>query len=269
MQWRAELSGSSGSTPSITSVGVSYLPQNTPPVVKFLNVTTQIGAATAVNTKAAAQAAASTTYSITVTDTGEAGASSVSGTPTQNVSRGVTQQILINWSAEDPDGDRMMYSLYFRGEDETQWKLLRGNFADTSMVLDGDIFADGKYFFRVVASDKVANTASTAREADLISAPVLFDNTPPAVQASTPRRTNNAVEVDIDATDATSPLRRAEYSLDANSWVPLEASDGITDARHERFRLRLENVAAGEHLIVIRVYDSSNNAGLAKAVIRP
>ena len=31
----------------------------------------------------------------------------------------------IAWQAEDPEGDRLSYSLYFRGEDEGAWKLLR------------------------------------------------------------------------------------------------------------------------------------------------
>ena len=43
---------------------------------------------------------------------------------------------------------------YFRGEDESQWKILRANFGDTSMLLDGEVFADGKYLFRVVASTR-------------------------------------------------------------------------------------------------------------------
>src|SRR5438477_604753 len=76
------------------------------------------------------------------------------GTPTQTLSRAGTTQINISWQAEDPDGDRLVYALYFRGEDETQWKLMRANLHENSFALDGDVLADGKYFFRVVASDR-------------------------------------------------------------------------------------------------------------------
>jgi hypothetical protein len=266
IQWRADFRATQGSTPVLSAVTVSYLPQNTPPVIKSINVTTTITAAPS-NAKAV-QPAALGAYSITVTDTGEAGASSVSGTTTQNIARGVSQQIVISWQAEDPDGDRLLYALYFRGDEENQWKLLRSNFGESSLTLDGDIFADGKYYFRLVASDKAANPGATAREAEIISPPVLFDNTPPAVTAAPPRRSGSHVEVDIEAKDAASALRRAEYSLDAMAWVPLEAADGVIDSREERFLLRLDNIGAGEHLIVIRVFDSSNNAGLAKVVVR-
>jgi hypothetical protein len=96
----------------------------------------------------------------------------------------------------------------------------------------------------------------------------MIDNTPPAVKAAAPRRTATRLEIDIEATDAASPLRRCEYSLDAGPWTPIEANDGVTDSPQERFLLRLENPSAREHLIVIRVYDAANNAGLTKVVVR-
>jgi hypothetical protein len=63
-------------------------------------------------------------------------------------------------------------------------------------------------------------------------------------------------------------LRRCEYSVDAGPWTPLEAEDGVTDSPRERFLLRLEDVRPGDHIVVFRVYDSANNAGLTKVVIR-
>ncbi|MEJ7608032.1 MAG: hypothetical protein WKF37_17640 [Bryobacteraceae bacterium] len=200
VQWKAEMEGSS----TVTGVTVSYLPQNNAPQVKSLNVSTVLAPVTGGPAKASAAQAPSSTYSITVTDTGDAAASSLSGTPTQMVSRGVSQQIQIAWQAEDVDGDRLSYGLYFRGEEESQWKALRTNFNETSLTLEGDVFADGTYLFRVVASDKQSNSAGSAREADLTSTPVLFDNTPPQLTASALRRTATQVEVDVIATDIAS-----------------------------------------------------------------
>ena len=133
IQWRAELSGATSSSPVVSGVTLAYLPQNNPPVVHTLNVTTQLAPAPAGAKSPAAQASTGT-YSITVTDTGEAGASTVSGTASQVMNRGLNQQIQIIWAADDPDGDRLIYAVYFRGEDETQWKLLRGDFGDTTLT---------------------------------------------------------------------------------------------------------------------------------------
>jgi hypothetical protein len=41
----------------------------------------------------------------------------------------------------------------------------------------------------------------------------------------------------------------------------------VTDTGQEQFTLRLENLPQREHLLVIRVLDSANNAGLAKIVL--
>ncbi len=259
IQWRASLDGPGA---AIENVNIAYLPQNNPPVVRSITVTMQP------NSGAALKSAASSTsvaYSVTVTDTGET--STPAGTPTQTLSHGSGSQIQVTWQADDPDGDRLLYSLYFRGEDEKEWKLLRANIPENSLLLDGDVLADGRYYFRVIASDQPSNAASVARTNELISSPVLIDNTPPVISLSAPRRNNEHVDVDADVADQTSPLRRCEYSLDAGPWTPVEAADGVTDGPREQFHIAIDHLRPGEHLLVVRAYDTANNAGLAKVVI--
>jgi hypothetical protein len=120
----------------------------------------------------------------------------------------------------------------------------------------------------VVASDRPSNAADQARQVELVGPPVLIDNTPPVVTASPARRNGAAVEIDIDAQDRGSILRRCEYSIDAHPWVPVEAVDGVTDSAHEQFHIRIDNLPPGEHLIAIRTYDIAGNAGLAKVIVR-
>jgi hypothetical protein len=234
-------------------------------VVKSINVTAQSAALGQTAHSASTQPSAP--YSITVTDTGDSSATST-GTPTQTLTRASSDQMVIAWQAEDPDGDRLVYNLYFRGEDETQWKLLKSDTHDTSMTMEAQAFADGKYFFKVVASDREANPPSTAREAQLVSAPVMIDNTPPVVTFRTVRREGSTAHAEIEGADAASPLRRAEYSLDAASWIPLEAADGVIDSLRERFTLDLSGLTPGEHLLVVRVADSAGNTGVAKVVLK-
>ena len=267
IQWRAEFTGGSNVSPTLDHVSVAYLPQNTPPVVRSIHISSQAGAAAVKSGSASTSASAGTAaFSITVTDTGDV--STPTGTPSQMVSRSAGSQMQIAWQADDADGDRLLYNLYFRGEEESQWKLLRGDLTENTYTLEGDVLADGRYFFRVTASDRLSNPLDLAREAALVSAPVLIDNTPPVVTAGAPRRRGTMLEADVDAEDRGSVLRRCEYSVDAGPWTPVEAADGVTDSARERFQLRLENFPAGEHLIVIRVYDAAGNAGLAKIIAR-
>jgi hypothetical protein len=271
IQWKAELAGGAGApsgpvTPVLDNVTLAYLPQNSPPVVKSINVVTQSVATSQTGKPAATSPSAA--YSVTVSDTGDVTSSAPAGTPTQTLPRAASQQITVAWQAEDPDGDRLVYNVYFRGDDETQWKLLRGNTHENSVTFDADVLADGKYFFRVVASDREANPPATAREGQLVSAPVMIDNTPPVVTIGVVRQSGGAAHIEFEAADAASPLRRCEYSLDAASWVPVAAADGVIDSLREKFVLDLTDLAPGEHLLVIRAADSANNTGVTKVILK-
>jgi hypothetical protein len=267
IEWKAEMAGAGGATPVLTAVTLAYLPQNNPPVLKSINVV--ISAVQAAQTSKGQATNATATYSVTVSDTGDVTSSSTgAGTATQTLTRASSQQITVSWQAEDPDNDKLVYNVYFRGEGESRWMPLKTDTHDTSITFDADILADGKYFFRVLASDREANPPASAREAQMLSSPVMIDNTPPAVTIGTVRYAAGAAHLEFEAVDAASPLRRAEYSLDAQSWVPVEAADGVTDSLRETFLIDLTGLAPGEHLLVVRAADSANNTGVAKVVLK-
>jgi len=263
IQWKAEFSGKGGRSPVLDSASVAYLPQNTPPVVNSVTVINQVAAKPAAT---AATQPATGVYSVTVTDTGESSSMSA-GTPAQKLPRISSEEVRISWQAEDYDGDRLTYVLYFRGEGEREWKLLKDRLLENSWVVESNLFADGKYFFRVVASDRADNAPAAAREAEMTSSGVIIDQTPPVVSLSAPRRDGAVIVVNIEAADTASALTRAEYSLDAGPWTMLTPEDGIPDSRRERFSLRLPAVSPGEHLLVVRAWDSADNAGLAKMLL--
>ena len=267
IQWKLEMTGTGGNTPVLDSVTVAYLPQNSPPVVHSISVVSQ---ASLVSQTGKSSSSSSAAYSVTVSgDTANtSGDTTSTGTPTQTLTRAASQQITVSWQADDPDGDRLVYNLYFRSEDETQWMLLRSGTHDTSMTFDADILADGKYYFRVVASDRESNPPSSARDATLVSSPVMIDNTPPAITMGAVHYAAGAARVEWQAADVSSSLRRCEYSLDAGNWIPMDSVDGVIDSPREQFALDLTALAAGEHLLVIRVADSANNTATAKVILK-
>ncbi len=259
LQLEAKLSGPNA---SIENISASYLPQNNPPAIHSLTVTTSVTPAAA-----APKPAQAATFSVTVTDTGDAAPNSSTGTAVQTLSRAAYQQLTISWQADDPDADRLIYELDFRGEGEQVWKPLKKDLPDSSYTIDGDLLADGRYFFKVIASDRVSNPPATARETELVSSPVLIDNTPPAVRIQTATRAGAGIDVSFDAQDNVSPLRRAEWSIDAGPWTPLAPVSGVLDSPAAQFKFHVPVVAPGEHLLVVRVADSGNNTGLAKVVL--
>jgi hypothetical protein len=60
----------------------------------------------------------------------------------------------------------------------------------------------------------------------------------------------------VEVQDGSSPLREAEYSVDAGQWLPAEAVDGLLDGQHER--LRLEVPESGS-LVLLRIMDAAFN----------
>jgi hypothetical protein len=261
IQWRAEFAANTANS-AIDGVTIAYLPQNSTPTVRSVTVSSQGAKATAASTSTSTNAA----FSITVTDTGDA--TTAAGTQSTTFSRPAGQPLQISWQADDPEADKLIYSLFFRAEDQRDWTPLRADLTENTFIIDGDTFADGRYFFRVVASDRLSNPIDQAKISELSSAPVLIDNTPPEVKASAPRKNGAALEIDVDAEDRASSLKRSEYSIDARPWQPVEAADGVTDSPRERFLIRIRDFPTGEHMVVVRVTDAAGNAGLTKVMIK-
>ena len=66
----------------------------------------------------------------------------------------------IAWKAEDPDTDRLTYTLHYRRDGDQGWQMLRADLLDQIFVWDTTSVSDGRYLIRVTASDAPSNRAS-------------------------------------------------------------------------------------------------------------
>ncbi|MGI9036422.1 MAG: hypothetical protein ACR2GD_10340, partial [Pyrinomonadaceae bacterium] len=175
----------------------------------------------------------------------------------------------LQWTAEDRNGDKLEYSIYYRRADETNFKLLKENFTENFYTIDSLALADGRYIFKVVASDAPSNTASQALSGERISEPVDIDNTAPVVTAiGTPQIAGDGARVTFEATDAAGIVKRAEYSVNGGEWQTVYSDDGISDSPKERYTIEIPLKAAGEYSITLRAFDDSGNAGNARVLVR-
>ena len=267
IQWKAQFHGGGGG-PVLDRVRITYLPQNSPPVIHDITVSASSADSSgsgASSSNAGAAASDSASFSITVTDSADPSSPGASSTAGQTIEAALSRKMTIGWRADDPDGDKLLAALDFRGEGESVWKLLKRDVTESSWTLDSHALADGTYRFRVTVSDGAVNPPGDARSAERISQPVLLDQTPPAVRLV---GVDGRTAARFEAADAASALQRAEYSINAGAWVPLHADDGIVDSRDESFTVNLSGLDPGEHLVTLRVLDRAGNAGLGKAVIR-
>ncbi len=270
LQWKAVLRPGG----VLGSVGVNYLPVDTAPVIDDmvvvpgarLNPQNQIGQPQTVNIAFPSSDQGSVSY--------DAGSSAIQAVKDRTA-------ITVRWAAHDDDGDKLIYSLYLRGDGEIIWRLLKDNITDTAYSFDATLVPDGGYQIKVVASNAPSQTPGTALTGDKISDRFVIDTTPPVISALHATDESSpcpaapcpaAFHVEFDADDAGSPLAHAEYSLDAGPWQFVAPVGTLSDSRHEHYDFRITLPAApgptSQHLITVRAYDRYDNVGVAKTVVQ-
>ncbi|MGH9785840.1 MAG: hypothetical protein ACRD88_16840, partial [Terriglobia bacterium] len=255
VQWKAALRSAADRSPVLREVIVAYLPRNRSPEISELRVAP----------RSERGGGGGGGGNVVVNAGGGGGAQrgfSAAGAPRQQPPRGLD----IRWTANDPDQDELAYALHFRGEEESEWKLLQPEVKGATYALESDVLPDGRYRIKVVASDAGSNPGQTARTAERISAPFLVDGTPPLVETVETTRTRDSAAARFRARDAASVLTRAEYAVDADPLKPLLSEDSIVDANDETFLVTVTPLDGREHLLTIRVYDAAGNVGVGKAV---
>ncbi len=175
----------------------------------------------------------------------------------------------LQWTAEDRNGDKLEYSIYFREIGEANFKLLRDKLTDNFFAIDGTALADGRYIFKIVASDSPSNPANLALTGERLSEPVDIDNTAPEVSViGAPQVSGENVRVVFEATESSSYINRAQYSINGGDWQNVYADDGISDSQKERYTLNIPLKMAGEYIITLRVFDANGNIGNAKVSVK-
>lgn len=263
IQWKAVLRATGAASPTLDDVTLSYLNQNLPPQIRSLNVSTggERTSPTGTSTASGAFGGAGTSISSLSPSVSFAPPSSATGTTGKT-------PVSLSWQADDPNGDQLVYTLYIKAEDEREWHLLKDKLRQTTYTIEPSTVADGKYVAKLVASDEESNSPETARRAELLSAPFWVDNTPPEVRVVKASEEGDRAVVQFEAEDSISPLRSAETSIDGKEWREVLSDDGIVDSRKESFTVRVSQLAAGEHVVLLRAYDTSGNVGVGKAVVR-
>jgi hypothetical protein len=175
----------------------------------------------------------------------------------------------LQWQGEDRNGDTLEYAVYYRSLNETSFRLLKEHVRETFYTVDGASLADGRYVFKVIASDTLDNPAGYAFSGERVSEPVDIDNTPPVVRVAVPPQIiGDQARSVFDIDDATGRIKRADVSVDGGAWHEIFPDDGIADGQHERYSIGLSVTGEGEHTISLRAFDNSNNVGNISVTVR-
>jgi hypothetical protein len=288
MQWKVSLRpGNLAAT--VSSVGINYRSENVSPVIDDISV--QVGARFGAGGK--------TGESVMVGFANNPSTPPVSATKDRDY-------IAVRWTSHDDNDDDLVYSVYYRGDGETNWKLLKDNVHDKQYSWDASLLPDGGYTVKIVASDAPSHTPEEALNDERESTRFEVDSTPPRIETLLAKVEGQELHVTFRASDNFSPIRRAEYSVDAGDWQLVEPVGLLSDSRAENYDFNVllpgtspavvadeqsntkksrtqersekkggngsgdpnGNASHGEHVVVVRVYDRFDNMSSAKTVIR-
>ncbi len=265
VQWRAVLRTGSPA-PRVDSVVLNYLPKNIAPEID--DITVQPGYHYQTSPRVAGSEA------------------SAPGQPRFDPPPPAVRDhdsIGIRWTAHDENDDQLVYSVFYRGDGETRWLLLKSDLSERSYSFDASLLPDGGYTVKVVASDAPSHSPGEALYADRVSARFEVDSTPPVIEnlsASLDEKPSGKVHVRFRARDSFSAIKRAEFSLDGNDWQLVEPVGQLSDSRTEEYDFRADlpqpdpvppimaGNTANDHVVVVRAYDRFDNSATSKTVIR-
>lgn len=175
----------------------------------------------------------------------------------------------IQWAAEDRNGDKLTFDVYYKEASETAYKLLRENSTDTFFSVDGLSLADGRYTAKIVAKDTLGNPSGQFLTGERISEPFDIDNSQPTITAvGTPQVSVDKARVAFAASDKWGYLVRAEYSVNGGDWRAVYADDGISDGPDEKYSFDVSLPSAGEYSVTLRVFDAAGNVGNARVLVK-
>lgn len=257
-QWKAELTAPDGKGgPSLERVELFYSDRNSRPVLENLAVL-EPGA---VFPRAGASAGPSV---LSVTNPDENGIYAGIEPPKETTDAGGRKLFrkgfrTFTWKGADPNGDPLRYAVELvPATGGGPAFLLRKEVEEQYLSFDSAAVPDGRYRFRVTASDRLGNpegeALETAEESDLF----VVDNAPPAIRVESRSVEKGELVVRFVATDLLSPIAKAEGAVNADRWRLLAADDGAFDSPAEAFTLRVA-VPAGPAVLAVRVVDGAGN----------
>ncbi len=257
LQWRAVLRNSG----SLSEVNVSFLSRNiTPEILSIQILPTNVGLA--------ANPAIQLDPNIELSglDLTVFGIIIPPSTPRRVYQRGAKS---LQWTAEDRNGDKLVYDVYYKEIADANFKLLKENLTDTFYTIDGQTLSDGRYVFKIIVKDSISNPADQTLLSEKVSEPFDIDNTAPSIAAiGTPTVSGDKARVIFEATETSSYLSKAEFSVNGSEWREFYADDGISDGQKERYTIEIPLKATGEYSVTLRVFDSNGNAGNARIIVK-
>lgn len=187
-------------------------------------------------------------------------------TPESIASAKDPKKLKFKWNATDANEDELAFDLYVRKDGWKDWVRVEEAWPKNEYEWDTTTMPSGEYRLKVVASDRPDNNEGDALSGERISAPVIVAHEAPAVTLKLGGIEKGKASFDATATSGLVRLTGATYAVDGGKWQNLYPTDGLFDAKEEKFRFGSESLSPGTHVLVLRIRDAAGNTGTADVV---
>jgi WD40 repeat protein len=276
LQWKAVFQvGDKRDAPEVSWVSIAYQPENVPPVVDDIAIQDPgvrvqgFSAAPGGPVTAASVQLKTPQRSSGVNPFPNIGAmldttskSLKMDVPPQGFEEKGYQSVL--WSAHDDNDDDLIFSIYYRGEGQQTWRLLKDKLTQRFYSWESTATPDGAYYLKIVASDLPSNPPGQALSNERTSERFEIQNTPPRIENLRADAGGAAAKIAFDGVSSGPAITRAQYSVDAGDWLIVFPATGLSDGPRENYQLELPGLAAGPHTIAVQIFDRFENTTAAQ-----
>jgi WD40 repeat protein len=273
VQWKAVfLDTDHGGEPSISWVSLAYQPKNVAPVIDDIEIQDPAIRVAGFPSQSGGPGGAAQVplrnphgpgnLPSPLMNPDASGGSSRIDIPPQGFEEKGYQSVL--WSAHDDNDDDLIFTIYYRGENEQNWRVLKDKLTQHFYSWDTASMPDGAYYLKITASDAPSNPASQALSAERQSDRWEVANTPPQVQNLRAGSGILNTKASFDAISSSGAIAHAQYSIDAGDWQTIFPTGTLSDAPKESYYMELPGLPVGEHTLAVQVSDRFNNTTTAK-----
>jgi WD40 repeat protein len=276
LQWKAVFQiADKRDAPEVSWVSIAYQPENVAPVVDDIAVQDP---GVRVQGFSAAPGGPATTASVQLKTPQRAGGVAPFpniGAMLDNTSKSLKMDVppqgfeekgyqSVLWSAHDDNDDDLIFSVYYRGEGEQTWRLLKDKLTQRFYSWDSTTMPDGAYYLKIVASDLPSNPPGQTLANERTSERFEIQNTPPHIENLRADTGGSTAKIAFDGVSSGLALTRAQYSVDAGDWLIVFPTTGLSDGPKESYQLELSGLAPGPHTFSVQISDRFDNTTAAQ-----
>ncbi len=142
----------------------------------------------------------------------------------------------LEWKANDPDGDKLIYTVKAKLEGTNDWITLSKEIEKEEYILDIRMLPDGIYDFMIIANDLPDNGEGYNLTAYKISKKYIIDTVPPIINnLSWKKKSDDSYKISGRVIDELSRIKNISYSIDAKKWINIFPNDMLYDSNIEDF----------------------------------